>query len=144
MNNLEQQFKLDVMLALEGRRFKCQAHEDRHTKYIPDVSFSGNYVDGWMEVKFCTRAPATLGSLKHWTKGQEQWLRDMGRAGSGHCYLLVGVGPQDAMRSYLWRWDDLTAVRGMKFADAVRRARIQAGGVPDLAVQFDGLVRIRG
>lgn len=137
----EQAYKLAVMLALEGAGYRCQAHEDKHSKYIPDVSFSGNYVDGWIEIKYCPdKPPKSLGDLEHWTKGQEQWLLDHHKVGSGHCYLLVGV--RDA--NYLWRADDLAWARGCSFSAAVPRARIKNAAGPGFVLEWTRLVRVRG
>lgn len=136
----EGDYKLMLMLALEGRRYKCQAHEDKFTKYIPDVSFSGNYVDGWLEVKYCPRIPTSLGKLDHWTKGQEQWLRDFGTRGSGHCYLLVGTPRMHAM----WSWQTLATVRDLPWKKALGYVCISDDDWALFIQKFDRRVRIRG
>lgn len=119
-------YKHRIIMALEGRGVRCQPHEDRIDKYIPDVSFSGNGTDGWIEVKYCETAPKQLASIDHWTKGQEQWLYDFGRVGSGHCYLLIGVG---ADSHYLWGYNKLAMVRNILFKDAKLLCAAKADGI---------------
>lgn len=139
---IEQQFKLSVIAALEARGYRCQQHEDRHCNFIADVSFSGNYVDGWVEVKFCHTAPGSLGKIKHWTKGQEKWLLERHRAGSGHCYLLVGI--EDTNQYFMWRADDLARARSLSLKAALPSARIRAVGMANFQLAFDRAVRVRG
>lgn len=112
----EADYQRSLQLHLEARGWRTQAHEDRFMNFIPDVSFAAHSMDGWVEVKYCKRRPATIGSIPHYTRGQEKWLRDFGATGSGHCYLLVG-SPHEHL---LLRWDLLKDARPMTWSDALK------------------------
>jgi hypothetical protein len=68
-------------------------------------------------------------STSYFTKGQERWLMDHGRAGSGHCYLLVGTPTEHA----LIRYDALPGLRSQRW-DRVRAT------TPLLDDTLDGVV----
>lgn len=114
----ELKYKHELMALLRGLKFKVQDHEDMIQPFIPDLSFSFARTDGWIEVKYVDKLPASLGAIKHFTYGQQQWLVNRGMAGSGHCYLLVGTPGGH----YLWRWSALGAVRDEPWAEATARA----------------------
>jgi len=86
----EKQYQHDVVLALEAVGFKVQEHDEKVRSYVPDLSFAGFGVDGWIELKWLNETPKCLRSIKHFTRGQYQWLKDFGEAGFGHCYLWIG------------------------------------------------------
>ncbi len=142
----EGQYQKDVIAALEARGWAVQAHNDE-ANFIPDLSFSANYVDGWIELKWADKLPKTLGSIKHWTKGQEEWLSKRGRAGSGHCYLLLGTPKLHV----LWRWTELARVRNMQMTAfpkapicALTLAKLEAPSLAIMAAQMDGYVTFKG
>lgn len=140
MNQSESDYKnsLEGMFRFMG--FEAERHEDQHRNFIPDMSFAGNRTDGWMEVKWCDVDPPSLGALAHWTRGQEQWLHDRGRKGSGHCYLLVGT----PRRHILWRYDSLAAVRGQRFEAAMLYAICVASDLEDLSAFLAKWIRPPG
>lgn len=78
-------------------------HNDALVRYIPDLSFSGRGVDGWVEIKYCAKPPRMLSSIKHLTAGQIDWLCLQGEAGAGNCYLMVGAPGEN----YMIRWHAL-------------------------------------
>lgn len=137
MAKLESDYKAELgdMFAYIG--FESERHEDKQTNYIADMSFSGNRVDGWVEVKWCDEDPPSLGALTHWTKGQEAWLVDRGRVGSGHSYLLLGT----PHRHFLWRYDQLAAVRNLPFERAIFYCCCSAPNLSELAGFFKNCVR---
>ena len=105
---LELEYKRSVADALRTMGWNIEEHEDKVRNFIPDLSFGAHGFDGWIEVKFADRVPKTgLRSIKHYTKGQEDWLIDRARAGSGHCYLLLGTGAGH----YAWRAESLRKAR---------------------------------
>lgn len=70
--------------------FDVQAHEDKHSLYIPDLSFGGSAGHGWIEVKWVPN-PGSVVNIPHMTKGQLAWLKKRHDAGGGNCYLLIGT-----------------------------------------------------
>ncbi len=68
----------------------AQRHEDKHTKGIPDVSYSMNGVNGWIELKTVEINKLGKVNIPHFTAEQRQWLKRHGRRG-GHCFLFVEV-----------------------------------------------------
>lgn len=115
---IEIDYKHQLMELMRGRGFRVQAHEDMISNFIPDLSFSGAGIDGWIEIKYVGKAPATLGSIPHYTYGQQEWLTSRGAVGAGHCYLLVGT-PVD---NFMWPSNALTIVRDLPWAEAVQLA----------------------
>lgn len=87
----EMDYKKSIVFALEGLRFDVQEHEDKFSRYIPDLSFASGNVDGWAEVKYCRNLPATLRNIDHFTAGQVVWLENRYKKGSGLCGLILGV-----------------------------------------------------
>jgi len=125
MNELK--YKHEIMSVLVGLGFDVQAHEDTISNFIPDLSFAYAGADGWLELKYLAALPKTLGSIPHYTYGQQKWLEDRGAHGSGNCFLLVGS--PDA--SFLWRWEVLKWVRDMSWSGAAYHAvaKDTAGGI---------------
>lgn len=121
MGQPELDYKRDLVTALIFHSFDMQVHEDKHSNFIPDLSFAHGGVEGWIEVKWCDEPPPTLDSMKHWTAGQEDWLRNRGRAGGGHCYLLVGTPKLHV----LWKYGALAEVRRASWTHAVSRATLK-------------------
>ena len=112
---LEQEYKRAVANALRTMGWSIQEHEDRQASFIPDLSFGAYGVDGWIEVKYRDRMPPLgLGSIRHYTKGQEDWLIDRAAAGSGQCYLLLGT----AHGSYAWHHSALRNARAATWVGA--------------------------
>ena len=69
-------------------------HEDALNPGIPDLSYSGNGVHGWIELKWLEAWPKradTIVRIPHYTKEQKHFLLSRGRAG-GRCWLLLRVG----------------------------------------------------
>lgn len=112
----EGEYQDALVTALTAKGWMVQVHSDEQRRYVPDLSFSGNMTAGWIEVKYCGKRPETLGHIKHYTKGQELWLRGHGATGTGHCYLLVGTPQEHA----LIRWDALKEARHMSFLRTLR------------------------
>lgn len=121
--NSEHEYKKLVTDSLVAAGWHIEWHEDKNRLYIPDVSFGHNGVDGWMEFKYVHKLPTTLGSIHHYTKGQELWLNRRGRAGSGHCYLVLGMPGLHLV----WGWADLPTVRDLHIRDAMRVALVCEG-----------------
>ena len=66
-------------------------HEDRTRRFIPDVSFGLQRVNGWIELKAYPRWPSDgVPKFRNFHPGQKNWLVKRGRAG-GHCFVLVAV-----------------------------------------------------
>lgn len=140
---LELEYKRKVANALRTMGWDIQEHEDELQLYIPDLSFGAHGIDGWIEVKYKDRMPeGGLSKIKHYTKGQEDWLIHRGRAGSGHCYLLVGTGSG----SCTWRWDSLRNARARTYIAAQSlcccRSTEAGGSVISIATALDNLIRI--
>ncbi len=117
----ELEYKHEIMSLLKGRRWSVQAHEDKISNYIPDLSFGFQRVDGWIEVKYLPRVPKSLAAIPHYTYGQQEWLINRGAKGSGHCYLWVGT----PNAHYLWRWSSLAEARVMPWAKAAGLALVE-------------------
>lgn len=139
MNNPELNYKKRVASALSGINWSTQFHEDKIEKYIADMSWSANFVDGWFEVKYCARAPKTLGSIDHWTIGQERWLIERGRKGAGHCYLLVGTPNMNALLA----WNFLADARDAPFKQALHMAAVAEKDFKDFIWAVDRRCRMR-
>jgi hypothetical protein len=117
----ELEYKHRIIGVMGALGFDVQAHEDKLYNFIPDLSFAFGGRDGWIEVKYAQRPPKTLGSISHYTYGQQQWLIDRGANGSGSCFLLVGTPDHN----FLWRWDALATARVMLWDDAVTRCVVE-------------------
>jgi hypothetical protein len=89
---IESDYKRLITNALTAMGWDIQWHEDAFVKYIPDISFGAHGIDGWIEVKFKQDPPKRIGDIKHYTKGQEDWLRKRGAVGAGRCYVVLGTG----------------------------------------------------
>lgn len=114
----ELDYKHELVQLMRGCGFKVQEHEDMISKFIPDLSFSGAGIDGWIELKYIDRAPKSLGSIPHYTYGQQEWLVSRGAVGGGHCYLLVGT----PIGSFMWGSGVLTVVRDLPWGEAIALA----------------------
>ena len=69
-------------------------HEDALNGGIPDLSYSGGGVHGWIELKWLEAWPVRTGTIvciPHYTKEQKHFLLSRGRAG-GRCWLLLRMG----------------------------------------------------
>jgi hypothetical protein len=114
----EKEYKRDFAEAMRYYGMQTQEHEDKFANFIPDLSFANGGIEGWIEVKYCHDMPKTLDSLEHWTAGQEQWLVERGRAGTGWSFLLVGTPQIHA----LFRYGCLSSVRMQPFEVALNSA----------------------
>lgn len=66
-------------------------HEDRTRRFIPDVSFGLEGINGWIELKAYDHWPSDgIPKFRNYHPGQKNWLVKRGRAG-GHCFALVAV-----------------------------------------------------
>ena len=79
-----------------GSMWKAQRHEDKYASDIPDVSYSCNGVNGWIELKVVgwwpqRDFPLTI-PLTYFTPGQRNWLVARGKNGSGHCFMFARIG----------------------------------------------------
>jgi len=125
----EDEYKGKLAQALEYFGFDASRHEDKVLNFIPDISFAGHRVDGWIEVKWCERDPSSLGAISHWTRGQEEWLCHRGKCGSGFCFLLVGT----PARHFMWHHGTLARARSMPFDSAILATWLAAPDLHDLA-----------
>lgn len=135
----ELEFKRDLIQALQFIDWTVQAHEDRISSYIPDLSFSGKGVDGWIEVKYLNEPVKSLDDIPHWTSGQEGFLVSRGQVGSGHCYLVVGT----PIGIGVWKWNTLSRVRKLPWSEAVRHCFTWSVSLKQLADQLEFQVRRR-
>lgn len=134
----EDEYVLHVQVELEALGWKTQNQEHESARYVPDLSFAANGIDGWIEVKYAKVPPKTLGSIKHYTKGQEKWLADFGKAGGGHCYVLLGLPGKHV----LFRWDRLKELRDMPLDDAIGNHKWLMGWtLEDLTAQMNRYLR---
>lgn len=124
----ELDYKHELVKLMRGCGFRVQEHEDMISKFIPDLSFSGAGIDGWIEIKYCEKAPKSLGSIPHYTYGQQEWLTSRGAVGGGHCYLLVGT----PIGNFMWGSGVLTVVRDLPWDEAITLARreLRLGEIP--------------
>lgn len=134
---LEAEYKRDLVQALEFQGWTVQAHEDRYSNFIPDLSFAANRTDGWIEVKYQDEPPAALNEIHHWTRGQQDWLVNRGRIGSGYCFLILGTRE----RNYVWKWDCLDMVRAVPLEEAVRWAWARCDTLLALSTHLNFRVR---
>lgn len=123
----ELEYKRELVSQLRARHWHVQEHEDKYALFIPDLSIARNRVEPWIEVKYRRELPPTLHSMKHWTAGQQEWLEKRGRAGSGYCFMLLGVPGHH----YLWRWQILSTVRRMSIDSAVEYCDLRTVGSVD-------------
>lgn len=113
---IELEYKRAVIQSLQFFDFDVQAHEDKISNFVPDLSFAVAGKDGWIEVKYQDEPPATLGGISHWTVGQEEWLYKRGMRGAAQCFLLVGT-PEVHVA---WKSNFLPGVRHLPWAVAIR------------------------
>lgn len=113
---LELEYKRLITGALQTMGWLTQEHEDKVELYIPDLSYSGHGVMGWIEVKYVEKMKAAgLSTIPHYTKGQECWLIDRARAGGGRCFLLLGTGAGH----YMWSASSLRNARAGTYIAAL-------------------------
>ncbi len=111
----EDEYVARVQIELEALGWKTQNQEHESARYVPDVSFSANGVDGWIEVKYVKTLPKSLSSIRHYSKGQEKWLIDFGKAGGGYCYVLLG----SPGKHVLFKWHQLKEIRDIPLEEAI-------------------------
>ena len=108
-----------------------QPHRDSVSDDIPDLSFSGNGINGWIEVKYLKKVTDSPDrDLQHFTGGQQKWLQHHGKAG-GYCYLWVGSLP----RHLVLPWNMVHQVRTATWA-TLERYSIIAHQRMDVLVDF--------
>lgn len=94
-------------------------HEDRTRRFIPDASFGLDAVDGWIELKAYNKWPSDwIPKFHNFTPGQRNWLRRRGRAGSGHCFVLVAV----ANDLFLFGWWQVDLLGSLSRERMIKRA----------------------
>lgn len=91
MIKTETEYQNELVTALEAAGFAVQVHNDVGYPYVPDLSFGFAKFDGWIEIKWVNEVPKKVSDIKHFTLGQRKWLRKQAKAGSGHCYVLIGM-----------------------------------------------------
>jgi hypothetical protein len=82
-----------VRKGLHAKGILTTHHEDMLNAGVPDLSYSGAGVHGWIELKWLEAWPkraATVVKIAHYTKEQKHFLLSRGRAG-GRCWLLLRV-----------------------------------------------------
>lgn len=136
----EQEFKLALQGALAYIGWDTQAHEDKNYNFIPDLSFSGDGVDGWIEVKWCHENPTSVGSIPHWTVGQEMWLMKRGERGGGHCFLVVGT--PDGV--FCWRYNRLEHARTGPWKWTIRFCIYRGDNLLEFVQRVAAVYRRRG
>lgn len=83
-----------VRKGLHAKGILTTHHEDLLNAGVPDLSYSGNGVNGFIELKWLEAWPKredTTVRIPHYTKEQKHFLLTRGRAG-GRCWLLLRVG----------------------------------------------------
>lgn len=92
----EAEYQRRLVLALQGFGIRTQVHDRcAGTNDVPDLSFAGYGIDGWIEVKYMPGGvPDSVHDIKHFTQGQKDWLTNAAKSGSGFCYLWVGAPNQ--------------------------------------------------
>ncbi len=136
---IESDYVKELIGTMKYHGWDVQVHQDKNVNFIPDLSFGVARTDGWIEVKYQDTPPATLGSIDHYTMGQQQWLIDRGRAGSGNCFLLLGTPSMHAV----WRYQSLEGVRNMPLTHARKFAWIEDHRSPSLIRRMDAVLRDR-
>lgn len=139
MTSNEADFSKAIQTAMNYLGWECQSHEDKISNFIPDLSFSANKMDGWMELKWCNEEPGTLNSIDHWTKGQEDFLTRRGKVGSGLCFLVLGTPKQ----VYAWKWDKLARVRHVPFVAAASDATFKKAHPHEIIRVMDRAMALR-
>lgn len=86
-----------------GQWWHLQRHEDKLSTGIADVSYAGEGMDGWMELKVCKSGPWLKGLKAH----QKAWLTKRGKAGSGRVFVVVWVKNTKENTLAMYRWDRL-------------------------------------
>lgn len=96
----EQDYKNEIVQYLEFYGLDVQRHEDKYETGIPDLSYGGHGVNGWIEVKWEI--------IKFRTK-QPLWLSKRAMTG-GHTFVLIGY--RGAAKLIDWRKLTLTVYKG--------------------------------
>ena len=120
----------------------AQRHEDKHTKGIPDVSYSMNGVNGWIELKTVEVSNAGKVNIPHFTTEQRQWLKRHGRRG-GHCFLFVEITNSKQFWSSLYvliPYDKIDTVSGLAWEEMVQLSSYHSFDGVDLARLIDALL----
>jgi len=74
-----------------GTRWHVQAHEDKYSSGIPDLSYGLDGHNGWIELKVVDSFPKysrNLVNLDHLRIFQVNWLINRGKK-AGSCFILV-------------------------------------------------------
>ena len=121
----------------------AQRHEDKHTKGIPDVSYSMNGVNGWIELKTVEVGKAGKVSIPHFTTEQRQWLKRHGRRG-GHCFLFVEITNSKQLWSSLYvlvPYDKIDTVGDLALEEMIQLSSYHSFDGMDLARFMDALLQ---
>ena len=109
----EKALKRYIFAGMKGQ-WDVQAHEDKHSTGIPDLSYGMNNVNGWVELKQIERYPVTASKLRHFTAAQKRWLKNRGTKG-GNCFLLLQV--ENDYYIVPWWWLDKLIIKLAETAD---------------------------
>lgn len=113
-------------------------HEDSLNVGLPDLSYSGNRVHGWIELKWAESWPKRAETplrLPHYTKEQKHFLLARARAGGGRCWLLLRVGREHL----LFNHEQAQEVGELERAELLARATMHTDRG---RIDFDLLTRI--
>lgn len=72
-----------------GKRWRVTHHHEMFQAGIPDLSYSANGVNGWIELKLGIGVNKIR--CRKFTPVQAHWLMDRQRHG-GHCFVLMKAG----------------------------------------------------
>lgn len=112
----ENEYRKRVIRAMIRTGFSVQPLEDMHSKFVPDLIFAKEGKMGAMELKYLPDDPKSLDAIKHYTKGQEQWLTDWGKKNGENCFLLIGI--ERSSLHYIFRSSVLKKARKLPFDEA--------------------------
>jgi len=96
----EQEFKNTLKEYLEFYGLHCQRHEDKYETGIPDLSYGGGRVNGWIETKW---------EHIRFEKKQPLWLSKRAMTGG---FVWVIVGYRNAVKIINWRTMELRVWKG--------------------------------
>lgn len=100
--------KLRTALRLLDFDVHATRHEDECTSGVPDTSYGGVGINGWIELKAYPewpKRPSTTVKFSNFTPLQRRWLEDRGPTG-GHCFLMAAFDKEVIVVD----WSNLGAV----------------------------------
>lgn len=84
-------------MRLRDAGFDVQRHEDAYSAGIPDLSFAGRGVDGWIELKAVASWPVRFATPVRLDRDrvkiarQVGWLEQRAAHGAARCFILAKV-----------------------------------------------------